>query len=222
MLHANLREQKQPEIRPGFSARPARQPMDSTGRRGAGRGGPNVIDSPREAWSAQERIGLGTRNNQGPRRRSLSQSARGAGPDSRLSREAATPPTCALSRRPSAASAALGPDPSAARGAEARGRGECRRRSLRRRPLPSPAPSAAAEPAAASVPGNGRRPSAAARRHGPGGSVGGRPAVTDPAARGEMGAAASRATTTTTRSSRRRRRRAPAAAGDGRGPGARP
>ena len=75
--------------------------------------------------------------------------------------------------------------------------------------------------AAASVPGNGRRPSAAARRHGPGGSVGGRPAVTDPAARGEMGAAASRATTTTTRSSRRRRR-APAAAGDGRGPGARP
>jgi hypothetical protein len=82
-----------------------------------------------------------------------------------------------------------------------------------RQARPGAAPSLAA--------GNGRPGRKHRRRHGRGGSVGGRPALTDPAARGEMGAAASRATTTTTRSGRRRCR-APAAAGDGRGQGASP
>lgn len=82
-----------------------------------------------------------------------------------------------------------------------------------RQARPGTAPSLAA--------GNGRPGRKRRRRHGRGGSVGGRPALTDPAARGEMGAAASRATTTTTRSGRRRCR-APAAAGDGRGQGASP
>lgn len=82
-----------------------------------------------------------------------------------------------------------------------------------RQARPGAAPSLAA--------GNGRPGRKRRRRHGRGGSVGGRPTLTDPAARGEMGAAASRATTTTTRSGRRHCR-APAAAGDGRGQGASP
>lgn len=251
MLHANLREQKQPEIQPGFSASPISADQSRPHcRRGTGGGGSNMIDNPRGGVAAARANGIGVQAqsraengppepiNGGRRARPTRAVARGGHPAhfcwSRppVSRERDDPSApLTAPPLPPPPPPRSGPDPSAAREQQGRQVPAGSLRAVRCASLPRQRPFRGRGPqrspggdAAPAARGNGRpgRRRGRRRRHGRGGSVGGRPAVTDPAARGEMGAAASRATTTTTTRSSRRRRRAPAAAGHGRGEGASP
>lgn len=91
MLHENLWEQKQLEIRPGFSAPPA---LRANRLRWLGRGGSNVIDSLGEAWSRRGRIEIGDpEQSRAEKGQSEPISGEGRVLPVRLSREAATPPT---------------------------------------------------------------------------------------------------------------------------------
>lgn len=91
MLHENLWEQKQLEIRPRFSAPPA---LRANRLRWPRRGGSNVIDSLGEAWSHRGRIGIGDpEQSRAEKGQSEPISREGRVLPVRLSREAATPPT---------------------------------------------------------------------------------------------------------------------------------
>lgn len=127
MLHANLQEQKQPEIRPGFSDPPAppanrlrRPPRGGTGRlqddrqllRGVAAARANRIGDPEQSRAE----------------RGQPEPISGGGGPGRPGCRERRPPR-PLAPRPGARQQRTrrrGPDPSAARGACTRGRGECR------------------------------------------------------------------------------------------------